>query len=35
MEEKNMTFQYEDVEYTDTCKYCNRKGYIEKKEVWV
>ena len=30
-----MTYQYEDVEDTETCKHCGGKGYLEKKEVWV
>lgn len=29
-----MTYQYEDVEDTETCKQCGGKGYLEKKEVW-
>lgn len=29
-----MTYQYEDVEDTETCKHCGGKGYLEKKEVW-
>ena len=29
-----LTFQFERVEYTETCKHCGGKGYLEKKEVW-
>ena len=29
-----LTYQFEDVEYTQTCSKCNGKGYLDKKEVW-
>jgi uncharacterized repeat protein (TIGR02543 family) len=29
-----LTYQFEDVEYTDTCSKCNGKGYLDKKEIW-
>ena len=29
-----LTYQFEDVEYTQTCSKCNGKGYLNKKEVW-
>ena len=30
-----LTYQYEDVEYSHTCSKCNGKGYLERKEIWV
>lgn len=29
-----LTYQYEQVEYTRTCNVCGGKGYLDKKEVW-
>jgi DnaJ-class molecular chaperone len=29
-----LTYQYEQVEYTEKCPKCNGKGYLEKKTVW-
>ena len=29
-----LTYQYEEVEYTETCSKCNGKGYLDKVITW-
>jgi DnaJ-class molecular chaperone len=29
-----LTYQFEDVEYTQNCSKCNGKGYLDKVEIW-